>query len=110
LLRIAHGRRTCDTLQAVVPHLDVASEVAWLDAAELADLDGLVAVAGAGPLLSALPVESWAVVTSGGRTLARRRLQAAGLPVPSVLVASEDVTRGKTRAGWLLAGGPATWQ
>jgi sugar-phosphatase len=95
LLRVAHGRRTRETLQAVVPHLDLASEVAWLDAAELADVDGLVAVTGALRLLSALPASAWAVVTSGGRTLAQRRLAAAGVPIPSVLVASEDVTLGK---------------
>jgi mannitol-1-/sugar-/sorbitol-6-phosphatase len=95
LLRVAHGRRTRETLQAVVPHLDLASEVAWLDAAELADVDGLVAVNGALRLLSALPAGAWAVVTSGGHALAERRLDAAGVPIPRVLVASEDVTLGK---------------
>ena len=95
LLRVAHGRRTRETLQAVVPHLNLPSEVAWLDAAELADVEGLVAVTGAVRLLSALPASAWAVVTSGGRTLAQRRLEAAGVPIPSVLVTSEDVTHGK---------------
>ncbi len=95
LLRVAHGRRTRDTLQAAAPHLDLDSEVAWLDAAELVDFDGLFPVAGALQLLSTLPAGAWAVVTSGGRTLARRRLESVGLPVPRVLVTSEDVTRGK---------------
>jgi mannitol-1-/sugar-/sorbitol-6-phosphatase len=95
LLRVAHGRRTRETLQAVVPRLDLASEVAWLDAAELADVDGLVAVAGALRLLSALPASAWAVVTSAGPTLARRRLEAAGVAIPGVLVSGEDVTHGK---------------
>jgi mannitol-1-/sugar-/sorbitol-6-phosphatase len=95
LLRVAHGRRTRETLQAVAPHLNLASEVAWLDAAELADVDGLVAVEGALRLLSALPGSAWGVVTSGGRTLAQRRLEAAGIPIPRVLVTSEDVALGK---------------
>ncbi|HVH66404.1 MAG TPA: HAD-IA family hydrolase [Gemmatimonadales bacterium] len=95
LLRVAHGRRTRDTLQAVVPHLDLDSEVAWLDATELADLDGLVAIPGAGRLLAALPAGAWAIVTSGTRRLACRRLEAAGLPIPPVLITSEAVTRGK---------------
>jgi len=69
--------------------------VAWLDAAELVDFDGLVAVEGAGQLLSTLPGSVWAVVTSGGRALARRRLEAVGLPVPRVFVTSEDVAVGK---------------
>jgi sugar-phosphatase len=41
VLRIAHGRRTRDTVTALAPHLDLMEEVAWLDAAELADVDGL---------------------------------------------------------------------
>lgn len=95
LLRVAHGRRTRDTLRAVAPHLDIDAEVAWLDAAELADFDGLVAVEGAVQLLSTLPGYAWAVVTSGGRTLARQRLEACGIPIPRVFVTSEDVTVGK---------------
>lgn len=104
LLRVAHGRRTRETLQAVVPHLCLDSDVAWLDAAELADVDGLVAVEGALRLLSTLPPSAWAVVTSGGRALARRRLESASLPIPRVLVTSEDVTGGKPAPdGYLLA-------
>lgn len=95
LLAVAHGRRTRDTLKAVVPHLDPAPEVAWLDAAELEDLEGVVAVPGAAPLLAALANGRWAVVTSCGRELAARRLGRAGLPLPPVLVTSEDVARGK---------------
>ena len=95
LLRVAHGRRTRDTLRAVVPHLDVDREVGWLDAAELEDLEGVTPIPGACPLLSRLPSAAWAVVTSAGRTLAHRRMAAAGLPVPAVLVSSEDVAWGK---------------
>ncbi|HVO36500.1 MAG TPA: HAD-IA family hydrolase [Gemmatimonadales bacterium] len=104
LLAVAHGRRTRDTLKAVVPHLDPAPEVAWLDAAELQDLEGVVAVAGAAPLLAALANGRWAVVTSCGRALAAQRLEQAGLPLPPVLVTSEDVARGKPAPdGYLLA-------
>lgn len=94
-LRVAHGRRTRDTLQALAPHLDVDAEAAWLDATELADLDGLVAVPGAARILSALPSGSWAVVTSCGRALALRRLEAVHLPAPALLITSEDVQQGK---------------
>ncbi|MDQ2803194.1 MAG: HAD-IA family hydrolase, partial [Pseudomonadota bacterium] len=37
----------------------------------------------------------WAVVTSAPRPLAERRLAAAGLPVPPLLIAAEDVQNGK---------------
>ena len=95
LLRAAHGRRTRETLQEVAPHLATTEEVAWLDAAELADYEGLVAVPGAARLLAALAGIPWAVVTSAGPELARRRLGAAGLPLPPVLVSSDDVAHGK---------------
>ncbi len=104
LLRVAHGRRTRDTLREVAPHVDPVVEVAWLDAAELEDLEGVVAVAGAAELVRVLPDAVWAVVTSCGVELARRRLARAGVPVPPVMVTSEDASRGKPAPdGYLLA-------
>jgi len=94
-LRVAHGRRGRDTLHAVAPELATDEEVAWLDAAELEDLEGLVPVAGAADLVSVLPPTRWTVVTSAGRELAGRRLAAAGLTLPAHAVTSEDVCRGK---------------
>jgi len=103
LLAVAHGRRIRDTLAAVVPHLDPGPEVAWLDAAELEDLEGVVAMPGAPELLGALAAHRWAIVTSCGRDLAARRLERAGLPLPPLIVTSEDVTHGKPAPeGYLL--------
>lgn len=82
-------------MEAATPHLATDAEVAWLDDTELADLDGLRAVPGAHQLLKALPQDRWAIVTSCGRALAHQRLAAVGLPVPRVLVVSEDVKQGK---------------
>ena len=95
VLRIAHGRRTRDTVTAAAPHLDIDREVAWLDAAELADVDGLREVPGVRQFLATLPAGSWAVVTSCGPALARLRLTSVGLPVPEIVVTSADVTHGK---------------
>jgi HAD superfamily hydrolase (TIGR01509 family) len=104
LLRLAHGRRTQETLQATVPHLALPEELAWLEAAELADLEGLAEIPGAARLLRTLPGVPWAVVTSAGPELARRRLAAAGLPPAPVLVSAKDVDRGKPAPdGYLLA-------
>jgi sugar-phosphatase len=56
--------------------------------------------------LQSLPPDRWAVVTSAPRALAVRRLDAAGLPVPPVLVTAEDVERGKPSPdGFLMAAG-----
>src|SRR5919198_2920361 len=57
VLRIAHGRRARDTVQAVAPHLDIDREVASLDAAELADVDGLREVPGVRQFLATLRPE-----------------------------------------------------
>src|SRR5438067_2321632 len=61
----------------------------------LADVAGLSAVPGTSQFLDALPARSWAVVTSCGRALAELRLTSAGLPIPPILVTSEDVSQGK---------------
>ena len=82
VLQIAHGRRTRDTVRAAAPHLETDREAAWLDAAELADVDGLSAVPGASQFLAGLPTNRWAVVTSRGRALAELRLTSVGLPIP----------------------------
>lgn len=106
VLSAAHGRRTMDTLRAVAPHLDLSAEARWLEEAELRDRDGIVAVPGARELTTALPDGSWAVVTSAGRELARRRLEWAGLPAPRSLVSAQEVRQGKpSPEGYLRAAG-----
>ncbi len=95
VLRIAHGRRTRDTVKAAAPHLETDREAAWIDAVELADIDGLSAVPGSPALLAALPPTRWAVVTSCGRALAELRLTSVGLPIPRIVVTSDDVAHGK---------------
>jgi mannitol-1-/sugar-/sorbitol-6-phosphatase len=105
VLHHMHGRPARDTIAHFArPGLDVAQEVAWLDARELEDLDGILAIPGAAELLAALPHDRWAVVTSANRALADRRIRAAGLPVPPLLITSDEVARGKPDPeGYLMA-------
>jgi sugar-phosphatase len=104
LVRVAHGRRSIETVRDVAPHLDARAEVAWLESAELNDTAGLVAPAGAMALYAAVPDSRRAIVTSGGRSLAAMRLEAAGFARPGVLVAAEDVLTGKPAPdGYVLA-------
>ena len=103
ILRVAHGRRTRDTLREVVPALATESEVAWLDAAELEDLD-VRPVPGAASLVASLPPSRWTVVTSAGLELARLRMEAVGLGLPASAVTSEAIASGKPAPeGFLLA-------
>ena len=95
LLRVAHGRRTRDTASIVAPHLDAEQEAAWIDNVELQDTEGLVEVPGARQFLTSLPAGAWAVVTSCAPDLARLRLSSVGLPIPEVVVTSDDVSSGK---------------
>ncbi|KMS78686.1 hypothetical protein ACH49_14700 [Streptomyces leeuwenhoekii] len=92
----AHGQRTAETVaEHAPPGTDVAAETAWLVAQDLADTRGTVALPGAAELLAQLPGDRWALVTSAGRELAERRMAAAGLPLPEVVVTADDVRRGK---------------
>lgn len=96
VVRACHGRLPIETVRDFLPAgADAAAEAAWLNAAELEETDGIHAVPGAAALLDALPPRRWAIVTSAHRALAHRRLALAGLPVPEVLLAAEDVSRGK---------------
>jgi len=91
-----HGRRAIDTITRLgLPGVDPAAEAALIEAREIEDVAGIEPIAGASRFLAALPADRWAIVTSAPRALALRRLEAAGLPVPAVLVVAEDVRRGK---------------
>lgn len=91
-----HGKRAVDTIRGLnLEGLDPEAEAAAITRAEIDDTDGIEPIAGAAEFLAALPAGRWAVVTSAPRALALRRMGAAGLPVPPVLVTAEDVGRGK---------------
>ncbi len=107
IIAVAHGRRSSDTLRDLAPHLDIATEVAWLDDAERKDMDGVVAMPGAVALLAHLPGVVWAIVTSSGDALARERLTVCGLPIPRILIASERIANGKPAPDGYLAGARA---
>ncbi|BCJ89458.1 glycerol-3-phosphatase [Terrihabitans soli] len=103
-LKTIHGRRAEDTVRAVRPDLDAVAEAADITRGEIADIDGVVPIAGAAEFLSSLPHTRWAIVTSAPIALAERRLAAAGLPLADVLITAEDVARGKPHPdGYLLA-------
>jgi sugar-phosphatase len=95
IVQRAHGRRSVETVREVAPELNAEEEVRWLADVESGDFEGVVALPGTAAMLDALRPGEWAVVTSGGRELARRRLAHAKLPLPDILIAAEDVTAGK---------------
>jgi len=95
VMAIAHGVRTIEVIRQVAPHLDAEAEAAAIEDHEAHDQTGVVVMPGALDLVQSIPEGRWGVVTSGSRLLAESRLQHCGLPVPEVLVTSDDVTNGK---------------
>jgi mannitol-1-/sugar-/sorbitol-6-phosphatase len=91
-----HGVRSEDTIRRFAPvGIYVAAEAELLLEAEVADVEGVVPIAGIKAFITNLDPNSWAVVTSAPRSLTEVRLRAAGLPVPKTLIAAEDVQRGQ---------------
>ena len=95
IMAIAHGVRTVEVIRSVAPHLDAEIEAAAIESHEAGDQTGVVVMPGALELVKSIPEGRWGVVTSGSRLLAANRLLYCGLPVPEVLVTSDDVTHGK---------------
>jgi sugar-phosphatase len=102
----SHGRRTPDTVRHFLPHMSDAEReaiTADLESREEGTMTGIVEIPGARDLLEALALP-WAVVTSAPRELAVRRMVAAGLPVPEVLVPADEIEHGKPHPeGYLRA-------
>ena len=93
----SHGRRTPDTVQHFLPDApegEMTAIVADLESREQATMAGIVEIPGARDLLATLELP-WAVVTSAPRELALRRMVAAGLPLPEVLVSAGEIEHGK---------------
>ena len=95
IMAIAHGVRTIEVIRRVAPHLDAEVEASAIESHEANDQAGVVVMPGAAELVRSIPLGCWGVVTSGSRLLATNRLRYCGLPVPEVLVTSDDVTNGK---------------
>jgi len=104
VMAVAHGVRTIEVIRTVAPHLDAEAEVRKLESREAQDRDGVVVMPGAVELVRSIPEGRWCVVTSGTRRLASVRLRLAGIPVPKVLVAAEDVADGKPQREPYLKG------
>jgi len=104
-LATIHGARAIDTItRQALPGVDPEVEAQWITEAEINDVEGVVAIAGAVTFLNDLPGNQWALVTSAPRELALRRLQAAGIAPPAVLVTAEDVAVGKPNPACYVLG------
>jgi len=91
----AHGRPSLTTVREYLPNSDHEAENLEVERREIADLEGVVPLPGALDLLASLPPDRWTIVTSCTRPLAEVRIRAAGLPLPTTMITSSDITHGK---------------
>jgi mannitol-1-/sugar-/sorbitol-6-phosphatase len=109
ILAFSHGRQTIDTVTRFFPSMSQPERRELADqlvADEVRRTDGIVEIPGAAAFLrsvidAGIPV---ALVTSAPRDLAISRMEAAGVPVPDVIVTAEDVEHGKPAPDCYLLG------
>lgn len=95
-LQRIHGMRASEVIRReAVPGLDVDAEADMILRAEMDDVNGIIQIPGAADFLATLPADKWAIVTSAVRELAERRLAAAGITPPAVMICADDVVKGK---------------
>jgi sugar-phosphatase len=100
----AQGRPSITTIRELLPGADHLAENREIERREMEDLAGVTAWPGSRQILSRLPAQLWALVTSSTRPLAEVRLRAAGLPLPRFLVTGSDVVHGKPHPEPFLKG------
>jgi len=101
---MAQGRPSITTIRELLPHADHLAENREVERREIEDLAGVIPCPGALQMLSRLPADLWALVTSSTKPLAEVRLRAAGLPIPKLLVTGSDVVNGKPHPEPFLKG------
>lgn len=95
LLEFSHGRPAVATMEHFLPGRDHTAALGEMARYEETEFSGIVAVPGAAQVVAAIRTHPWAIVTSAWRTLAEARVQAAGLPLPPVIVPVDEIREGK---------------
>ncbi|GAA2806746.1 HAD family hydrolase [Kitasatospora paracochleata] len=98
VMHIVHGRQGHLSMALLLPDRPMEQNLAEnrdMLTEETADTDGVVPVGGAAAFLRQLDGLPHALVTSADHALARVRMDAAGLPLPPLLVTAESVGAGK---------------
>lgn len=101
------GRRTVETVAEVAPQLDADAEQIVISALQAEYGVTPDVYPGVTDLLQSLPLDAWAVVTSGERSTVVARLTAADAPAPNVVVDGSDVQYGKPAPEGYLAAAAA---
>lgn len=92
---IIHGRTIEETLSKISPYFSNEKCVEEIKSLAIEKLSKVAPVPGAVRFLSSLPLELFAVVTSGAKKVALPGIYGAGLPVPDCIITAEDVSESK---------------
>jgi sugar-phosphatase len=93
-----HGVPAREAVDHAYPDLSPAARAGLAEQVQAAQAGPTTSVTwmpGARDFVARIPVERWAVVTSGDRRLAEANMSKAGVPTPLVLVTADDVAQGK---------------
>jgi mannitol-1-/sugar-/sorbitol-6-phosphatase len=100
-----YGRRRVEIIRVTLPDIsadELAEHCERVRLAERENTSNVVALPGSIELLRSLPENSWAIVTSNDREVAQARIRAAEIPMPGILLSSDEVERGKPDPQGLL--------
>ncbi|KAJ2849855.1 hypothetical protein IWW36_002329 [Coemansia brasiliensis] len=105
VLEFCHGVPTLQVLQKFFPSETHTPEYAAQLEQECAEhLDGIEEIKGALKLTRQMPLDKWAVFTSGMPFLAIPRMEYLQMPIPQVFITPVDIANGKPMPdGYLLA-------
>lgn len=106
VIDFAHGRPSRDTITRYAPHAFDEWNQRFIDG-EHTRFGAVVEVPGAAAFANSLPRGTWALVTSALHMPARERLRVTGIEPPEVVIAAEDVVRGKPHPEGYLAAAAA---
>ncbi|MFE6284321.1 HAD family hydrolase [Streptomyces sp. NPDC057877] len=107
VMKVVHGRQGYASMALLLPSRPMEqnhADNARMLAEETADVEGVVAVPGAGEFLGALRGLPHALVTSADVALSTARMAAAGLPMPETRVTAESVGASKPDPEGFLKG------
>ncbi|MFK0021629.1 HAD-IA family hydrolase [Streptomyces sp. NPDC090798] len=107
VMKVVHGRQGYASMAVLLPNRPMEqnyADNARMLAEETADMDGVVAIAGAAEFLASLGGVPHALVTSADVALSTARMAAAGLGLPDVRVTAESVGASKPDPEGFLKG------
>ncbi|MEU1196797.1 HAD family hydrolase [Streptomyces sp. NPDC005813] len=107
VMKVVHGRQGHASMAMLLPDRPMEqnhTDNARMLAEETADMDGVVAIAGAHDFLASLAGLPHALVTSADVALSTARMAAAGLELPDVRITAESVGASKPDPEGFLKG------